>query len=141
MPAVENVRKTIQEWNKPVFGIWYASSSSCFSSTQMLMNISLLLICSMGNQILGLAAGFDVYRMQFGNRGHNQPVLALANSGSIKSGRVYITSQNHQYAVELTENFPEGFEPWFINVRLSILSFFLSLFSARSDLPLLRSCT
>jgi carbamoyl-phosphate synthase small subunit len=95
----------------------------------------------MGNQILGLAAGFDVYRMQFGNRGHNQPVLALANSGSIKSGRVYITSQNHQYAVELTENFPEGFEPWFINVRLSILSFFLSLFSARSDLPLLRSCT
>lgn len=45
----------------------------------------------MGNQILGLAAGMDVYRMQFGNRGHNQPVLALANSGSIKSGRVYIT--------------------------------------------------
>jgi carbamoyl-phosphate synthase small subunit len=69
----------------------------------------------MGHQILGLAAGMEAYRMTFGNRGHNQPVLALANSGSIKAGRVYVTSQNHQYALELTESFPEGWAPFFIN--------------------------
>jgi len=85
------VRKTIAEWDKPIFGI------------------------CMGHQILGIAAGMNAYRMRFGNRGHNQPVLALASSGSIKAGRVYVTSQNHQYALELSDPFPEGWEPFFIN--------------------------
>jgi len=53
--------------------------------------------------------------MRFGNRGHNQPVLALADSGSIRAGRVYVTSQNHQYALELHDPFPDGWEPFFIN--------------------------
>ncbi|GHJ85999.1 hypothetical protein NliqN6_2401 [Naganishia liquefaciens] len=91
MDTVYRVRQTIQEWNKPIFGI------------------------CMGHQILGLAAGLEAYRMTFGNRGHNQPVLALASSGSIKAGRVYVTSQNHQYALKLTEDFPEGWAPFFIN--------------------------
>lgn len=89
--AVENLRKTILNWNKPIFGI------------------------CMGHQLLGLAAGLEAYRMTFGNRGHNQPVLALSSSGSIKQGRVYVTSQNHQYALKLQESFPNGFEPFFIN--------------------------
>ncbi|CAH7681575.1 small subunit of carbamoyl-phosphate synthase [Phakopsora pachyrhizi] len=71
-------------------------------------------IC-MGHQIIGLAAGLDTYRMRFGNRGHNQPVLALADSGSIPAGRVFITSQNHQYALGLKDPFPDGWEPFFIN--------------------------
>ncbi|KAF8322120.1 small subunit of carbamoyl phosphate synthase [Clavulina sp. PMI_390] len=91
MEAAMNVRKTLEEWEKPVFGI------------------------CMGHQILGIAAGLKAYRMRFGNRGHNQPVLALASSGSIKAGRVYVTSQNHQYALELSDPFPEGWEPFFIN--------------------------
>jgi len=91
MEAAMNVRKTMKEWNKPVFGI------------------------CMGHQIIGIAAGLKAYRMRFGNRGHNQPVLALASSGSITAGRVYVTSQNHQYALELTDPFPEGWEPFFIN--------------------------
>lgn len=61
------VRQLIDEWDKPIFGI------------------------CMGHQVLGLAAGMEAYRMMFGNRGHNQPVLALASSGSIKAGRVYVT--------------------------------------------------
>ncbi|KAH9962074.1 hypothetical protein BGW80DRAFT_1463611 [Lactifluus volemus] len=68
-----------------------------------------------GSSIIGMAAGLDAYRMTFGNRGHNQPVLALASSGSIRAGRVYVTSQNHQYALELQDPFPEGWEPFFIN--------------------------
>ena len=62
-----HLRKTLQEWDKPVFGI------------------------CMGHQVIGMAAGLEAYRMTFGNRGHNQPVLALASAGSIKAGRVYVT--------------------------------------------------
>ncbi|KAG8213654.1 class I glutamine amidotransferase-like protein [Butyriboletus roseoflavus] len=91
MDAALKLRKTLQEWNKPVFGI------------------------CMGHQVIGMAAGLEAYRMTFGNRGHNQPVLALASSGSIKAGRVYVTSQNHQYALKLTDPFPAGWEPFFIN--------------------------
>ncbi|KAF9049868.1 carbamoyl-phosphate synthase [Panaeolus papilionaceus] len=91
MEAALKLRPTLQEWTKPVFGI------------------------CMGHQIIGMAAGLDAYRMTFGNRGHNQPVLALASSGSIKAGRVYVTSQNHQYALKLQDPFPQGWEPFFIN--------------------------
>ncbi|KAI0685201.1 carbamoyl phosphate synthase small subunit [Cytidiella melzeri] len=91
MEAAMHLRKTLSEWEKPVFGI------------------------CMGHQVIGIAAGLDAYRMTFGNRGHNQPVLALASSGSIKAGRVYVTSQNHQYALKLQDPFPAGWEPFFIN--------------------------
>ncbi|KAJ7780518.1 carbamoyl phosphate synthase small subunit [Mycena maculata] len=91
MDAALKLRTTLAEWDRPVFGI------------------------CMGHQIIGMAAGLDAYRMTFGNRGHNQPVLALASAGSIKAGRVYVTSQNHQYALKLQDPFPQGWEPFFIN--------------------------
>jgi carbamoyl-phosphate synthase small subunit len=50
-------------------------------------------IC-LGHQLLALAAGARTYKLKFGHRGANQPVL---NTGS---GRVEITSQNHGFAVE-----------------------------------------
>ena len=71
LEAALKLRRTLQEWDRPVFGI------------------------CMGHQIIGMAAGLDAYRMTFGNRGHNQPVLALASSGSIKAGRVYVTRYAH----------------------------------------------
>lgn len=91
--AAHMLRRTLKEWTKPVFGI------------------------CMGHQVIGMAAGLEAYRMTFGNRGHNQPVLALASSGSIRAGRVYVTSQNHQYALKLQDPFPEGWEPFFINAN------------------------
>lgn len=50
-------------------------------------------IC-LGNQLLALALGADTYKMKFGHRGGNHPVIHLP------TGRVMITSQNHGYAVD-----------------------------------------
>ncbi|MGO2659781.1 glutamine-hydrolyzing carbamoyl-phosphate synthase small subunit [Mycetocola reblochoni] len=60
-----------------------------------------------GNQLLGRALGFGTYKLPFGHRGINQPVLDKA------TGRVEITSQNHGFAVDLPvegrHTSPEGF--------------------------------
>ncbi len=50
-------------------------------------------IC-LGHQLMALANGADTYKMKFGHRGINQPVKDL------RSGRIYISSQNHGYAVD-----------------------------------------
>lgn len=50
-------------------------------------------IC-LGNQLLALAVGAKTYKLKFGHRGANQPVLHTA------TGRVEITSQNHGFAVD-----------------------------------------
>ncbi len=51
-------------------------------------------IC-LGSQILALALGLGTYKLRYGHRGVNQPVLDLA------TGRVYITSHNHGFAAAL----------------------------------------
>ncbi|MFO7689744.1 MAG: glutamine-hydrolyzing carbamoyl-phosphate synthase small subunit [Cryobacterium sp.] len=48
-----------------------------------------------GNQLLGRALGFRTYKLPFGHRGINQPVLDKA------TGKVEITSQNHGFAVDM----------------------------------------
>lgn len=50
-------------------------------------------IC-LGHQLLSLACGAKTFKLKFGHRGSNQPVL------NVESGRVEITSQNHGFAVE-----------------------------------------
>jgi carbamoyl-phosphate synthase small subunit len=50
-------------------------------------------IC-LGHQLLALAYGLKTYKLKFGHRGANQPVKNL------ETGRVYITSQNHGFAVD-----------------------------------------
>jgi carbamoyl-phosphate synthase small subunit len=60
-------------------------------------------IC-LGSQILALALGLGTYKLRYGHRGLNQPVLDLA------TGRVYITSHNHGFAAALPgePDKPEG---------------------------------
>lgn len=50
-------------------------------------------IC-LGHQIIALALGGDTYKLKFGHRGSNHPVM------NIKTGKILISSQNHGYAVE-----------------------------------------
>jgi len=66
-------------------------------------------IC-LGNQLLGLAAGGTTYKLKYGHRGHNQPVLKV---GSNKS---YITSQNHGFALDPSA-LGEEWEPLYINLN------------------------
>ena len=70
--AVDTMRGVLES-GLPVFGI-------CF-----------------GSQILALALGLNTYKLRYGHRGVNQPVMDLATR------RVYITSHNHGFAAELPE--------------------------------------
>ena len=66
-------------------------------------------IC-LGNQLLARAAGAETYKLKYGHRSHNQPVLLTGTN------RCYITSQNHGFAVS-TETLPDDWEPLFTNVN------------------------
>ncbi|KOC66587.1 CAD protein [Habropoda laboriosa] len=69
--TVENIRSILKsKTRKPIFGI------------------------CLGHQLLCTAAGCVTYKMNYGNRGHNQPVTHIG------TGRCYMTSQNHGFAVD-----------------------------------------
>lgn len=62
-------------------------------TTRRLLGGLPLMGISLGHQVLGLALGGEIYKLKFGHRGYNQPVK------DYEMDRVYITSQNHGYAV------------------------------------------
>lgn len=66
-------------------------------------------IC-LGHQLLALASGAETMKLKYGHRGANQPVKYL------KTGRVYISSQNHGYAVK-NEALPAGAVLSFVNTN------------------------
>ena len=69
--------------------------------------IPLFGIC-LGHQLLALSQGGKTQKLHYGHRGANQPVKEL------ESGRVFITSQNHGYAV-VSDSLPEGAHVSFVN--------------------------
>ncbi|MDD5570591.1 MAG: glutamine-hydrolyzing carbamoyl-phosphate synthase small subunit [Bacteroidales bacterium] len=83
--AIDNVKKAFEK-GKPVFGI------------------------CLGCQIMALAAGADTYKLKYGHRSHNQPVLKIGTN------RCYITSQNHGFAIDL-KTLPSEWESLFVNVN------------------------
>ena len=66
-------------------------------------------IC-LGHQLLALASGADTEKLKYGHRGPNQPVKYL------ETGRVYISTQNHGYAVK-NDSLPKGAKLSFINTN------------------------
>jgi carbamoyl-phosphate synthase small subunit len=85
METAQNIKKAIGE-EKPVMGI------------------------CLGNQLLAMAAGAKTYKLKYGHRSHNQPVLLHGTN------KCYITSQNHGFAVA-TETLPNDWEPLFTNAN------------------------
>jgi carbamoyl-phosphate synthase small subunit len=72
-------------------------------------NIPIYGIC-LGNQLLALAAGANTYKLKYGHRSHNQPVLLK------DSNKAYITSQNHGFAID-NSTLPNDWEPLFLNLN------------------------
>lgn len=66
-------------------------------------------IC-LGNQLMALASGADTYKLKYGHRSHNQPVLQVGTD------RAYITSQNHGFAIN-NNTLSKNWEPLFINLN------------------------
>ena len=67
-------------------------------------------IC-LGHQLMALATGADTFKMKYGHRGGNHPVKDLA------TGRVYISSQNHGYVVDMDKLDEKIATPAFVNVN------------------------
>lgn len=72
--------------------------------------VPIFAIC-LGHQLMALATGADTYKLKYGHRGGNHPVRDLAD------GRVYISAQNHGYAVDTKSLNPEIAVPAFENVN------------------------
>ena len=89
--------KQICEWNKEQM------------KSQPEKAIAIFGIC-LGHQILALARGAKTSKLKYGHRGGNHPVKES------ESGRVYITSQNHGYAVE-NQNLPAFARQSFTNLN------------------------
>lgn len=66
-------------------------------------------IC-MGTQIMALASGAKTYKLKFGHRAQNQPCIDL------ETGRCYITSQNHGFAIK-EKSLKPGWKVWLKNAN------------------------
>ena len=84
--TVQRLKNVIKEGKTPIFGI------------------------CLGHQLLARATGASTLKLKFGNRGHNIPCTSTI------SGRCYITSQNHGYAVD-TETLTDGWKELFVNAN------------------------
>ncbi|MFO7657804.1 MAG: glutamine-hydrolyzing carbamoyl-phosphate synthase small subunit [Bacteroidales bacterium] len=83
--TITNLKKSFND-NKPIYGI------------------------CLGNQLMALAAGADTYKLKYGHRSHNQPVIQVGTT------KAYITSQNHGFAID-NNTLPKDWEPLFINLN------------------------
>lgn len=88
-----------------------AENGFCIEQIRLLMDkLPVFGIC-LGHQMMALAAGARTRKMKFGHRGANQPAKDLA------TGRVYVTSQNHGYAVDNASLDGSGAVMRFVNVN------------------------
>jgi carbamoyl-phosphate synthase small subunit len=79
------------------------------TAKELLGQMRLYGIC-LGHQILALALGADTYKLKFGHRGSNHPVI------DIRTNKVHITAQNHGYAV-CPDTLPDKMKITHLNVN------------------------
>lgn len=79
------------------------------TAKNLLGRIRIFGIC-LGHQILSLALGGKTFKLKYGHRGGNHPVIDL------KTNEIFITSQNHSYSVE-TSSLPSFVETTYLNLN------------------------
>ena len=70
--------------------------------------VPVLGIC-LGEQVVGMSQGAETFKLKYGHRGQNKPCLDLT------TGRGYVTSQNHGYALSDHSLKGTDLKPWFVN--------------------------
>ncbi len=80
------------------------------TKTLLESSIPIMGIC-LGIQILALALGAKTFKLKYGHRSQNQPVVDYEN------GRAYVTTQNHGYAVDRDSLEASGAKLWFLNAN------------------------
>lgn len=85
VPTIKNLSRSLEK-SQPIFGI------------------------CLGHQLIALASGAKTYKLKFGHRSHNQPVL------EVNTNRAYLTSQNHGFAVD-SNTIQSAWKPYFINLN------------------------
>jgi carbamoyl-phosphate synthase small subunit len=71
-------------------------------------DVPVLGIC-LGEQIVGMSQGAETFKLKYGHRGQNKPCI------DITTGRGYVTSQNHGYALDEKSLSRSELRPWFMN--------------------------
>ena len=84
--VIKNLRQILDETSLPILGI------------------------CLGHQLMALAAGAQTFKMKYGHRGHNQPVIVPGTQ------KCFITSQNHGFAVD-PSTLPSDWEAMFTNLN------------------------
>ena len=84
-----------------------AEASKCVGSL-IESEVPVLGIC-LGEQIVGMSQGAKTFKLKYGHRGQNKPCVDLG------TGRGYVTSQNHGYALEPKSLQGTDLKPWFVN--------------------------
>ena len=85
VPTINHLKLSLQE-SKPIFGI------------------------CLGHQLVALASGAETYKLKYGHRSHNQPVIETGTN------KAYLTSQNHGYAVK-NDSIPQLMQVYFTNLN------------------------
>jgi len=85
VPTIKHLETSLEE-DKPIFGI------------------------CLGHQLVALASGAETYKLKYGHRSHNQPVIEAGTN------KAYLTSQNHGYAVK-NSSIPEKLDIYFTNLN------------------------
>jgi carbamoyl-phosphate synthase small subunit len=116
-------RVTVMPWDAPAADVLAASPDgivlangpgdpaalpACVDEVRAMLDAKPVFGICLGHQLLGRALGLETFKLRFGHRGANHPVLDLG------SGRVLVTAQNHGFAVrgpETGRDFTTAFGP------------------------------